>query len=99
MFSKDITQQLTQVVDQLSEPESLKGLFHEHQDGAPLPSACALQEVVNLTRAIIFPGFYGKSHVHMNTLRYHIGVNVEQLHKLLSQQILAVAMFQRELSW
>ena len=93
MFSKDITQQLTQVVDQLSEPESLKGLFHEHQDGAPLPSAGALQEVVNLTRAIIFPGFYGKSHVHMNTLRYHIGVNVEQLHKLLSQQILAGLCF------
>jgi serine O-acetyltransferase len=77
----------------LSEQESLKGLFHQHRDGNPLPSGKALEEIIDLSRAILFPGFYGKSSVNIKTIRYHIGVNVERLHKLLSDQILAGLCF------
>ncbi len=84
---------LTQTVDKLSERESLKGLFHQHKDGNPLPSSKALEEIVELTRAIIFPGFFGKSSVSMRTMRYHIGVNIERLNKLLVDQILAGLCF------
>lgn len=71
----------------------VKGLYHEHRDGDPLPSAKALEEIIELARAIIFPGFYGHSSVKFRTIKYQIGVNIERLHKLLSQQILAGLCF------
>ncbi len=93
MSTENLTQTLTQTVEELSEPESLRGLFHQHRDGNPLPSLRALEEIIELSRSILFPGFYGKSTVNMKTIRYHIGVNMERLHKLLSDQILAGLCF------
>jgi serine O-acetyltransferase len=93
MSTQEQTHVLTQVIERLSAAESLNGLFHEHRDGYPLPSGLALEEIISLSRSIIFPGFYGKSSVNTRTLKYHIGVNVERLHKLLSDQILAGLCF------
>lgn len=84
---------LAETVEHLSEADSLKGLFHQHRDGNPLPSGRALGEIVEMARAILFPSFYGKSSVNVKTIRYHIGVNVERLHRLLSEQILAGLCF------
>ena len=65
------------------------GLFYEMDDGDPLPSATALAEIVDLCRAILFPGFYGKSTLSSRTLPYHIGVNLDRLCHLLTQQVIA----------
>ena len=93
MSKCNMTHVLTQTVNELSETESLKGLFHQHRDGDPLPSGKALEELIDLSRAIIFPGYYGKSSVNSKTIKYHIGVNVERLQKLFSEQILAGLCF------
>lgn len=93
MITGNLTQILTQTIEKLSRRESLKELFHQHRDGDPLPSAKALEEIIGLARSILFPGFYGKSTVNITTLNYHIGVNVERLHKLLTDQILAGLCF------
>ena len=87
---------LEQTVSQLADPNSLHGLFHEHNDGDPLPSGPALEEIIELCRAVIFPGFYGMSTVSYQTLPYHIGVNVERLLSLLTSQILAGLCFCQE---
>lgn len=88
-----INETITQVIQQLADPHSLKGLFHEHRDGDPLPSARSLSEVVELCRAILFPGFYGDATLHSSTLHYHMGVSVEQLLLVLEEQILAGLCF------
>ena len=93
MSTDNLTQTLTRTIDGLSRHESLKELFHQHRDGNPLPSGAALKEIIELARAILFPGFYGKSTVNTTTLKYHIGVNVERMHKLLTDQILAGLCF------
>ena len=93
MGSSTYTEILTRAVDQLSDPASLKGLFHQHQDGNPLPSGKVLEEIIDLSRAIIFPGYYGKSKINKHTIRYHIGMAVERLSKLLEEQILAGLCF------
>lgn len=80
---------ISEIVEQLSSADSLKGLFHEHQENNPLPSGDALQEIVQLVRSILFPGYYGQASVNINTLQYRIGVDVERLHKLLREQVLA----------
>lgn len=54
MTTFNYTNILTQAVDELSESQSYKGLFHQHKDGDPLPSAKSLYKIVELARAIIF---------------------------------------------
>lgn len=90
------THLLAQTVEELSTYNSLKGVFHEHRDGDPLPSGKVLKEIVELCRSILFPGFYGKSTVNSHTITYHIGVNLERLHGLLTDQILAGLCFASE---
>ena len=93
MSTQQITHILTQTVDNLSEEQSLKGLFHQHTDGDPLPSGKKLEDIIELARAILFPGYYGKSSVNLKTIKYQIGVNVERLHRLLAELILAGLYF------
>lgn len=93
MDNIDFTKQLKNTIDELSSEKSLEGLFHEHKDGDPLPSARDLEEIVKLIRSILLPGFFGNSIVHLHTVQYQIGVDVEHLHKLLSRQILAGLCF------
>lgn len=96
MSKQDITQQLIQTIDELSELEALQGICHEHRDGDPLPSAKELEEIIELSRSILFPGFYGCSSVNFETIKYQIGVNVERLHKLLCRQIMAGLCFNED---
>lgn len=93
MSPLNFTHILTQTVDELSESESYKGLFHQHKDGEPLPSARILCDIIELARSILFPGYYGNSTVNSRTINYHIGVNIEKLFDLLSEQILAGLCF------
>lgn len=93
MGVKDLNLLLETAVSELSDINSMGGLFHEHRDGAPLPSGPALQEIIELCRSILFPGFYGNSNLNSQTLKFHIGVDVERLYQLLSEQIMAGLCF------
>lgn len=93
MDSTTFTETLTAAVEQLSDPASLNGLFHQHQDGNPLPSGKVLEEIIDLSRAIIFPGYYGNSKINKHTIKYHIGMAVERLSKLLEEQVFAGLCF------
>lgn len=96
MSSQNFTQQLTKTVDELSKPQTLQGLFHEHRDGDPLPSSKELVEIIELTRSILFPGFYGMTSVNIQTIRYRIGVDTERLYKLLCRQVMAGLCFNED---
>lgn len=93
MIPPKMTLTLTETIDRLADPQSLQGLFHQHRDGNPLPSSKRLEEIINLSRSILFPGYFGQSQVNIDTIQYQIGVNVEKLHRLLSEQILAGLCF------
>ena len=96
MSPLNFTHILTQAVDELSESESYKGLFHQHKDGEPLPSAKVLYEIIELSRSILFPGYYGNSTINSRTINYHIGVNATVRRRLVS---LPVDGRQRQWSW
>lgn len=57
------------------------------QHDKPLPSLPKLKRVVDLLRAAIFPGYYGDSIVSLNTLECHIGVTLEEIYTILTEQI------------
>ena len=59
MSPTDYTHILTKAVDELSDNQSYRGLFHQHREGEPLPSGKSLERIVELARAILFPGLYG----------------------------------------
>lgn len=93
MSLSDYTHILTQAVSELSDKHSYEGLFHQYKDGDPLPSGKSLRRIVELSREILFPGYFGNSTVHRRTINYHIGVNVEELFGLLTEQIQAGLCF------
>ena len=93
MSISDYTHTLTQAVSELSDNRSYEGLFHQYKDGDPLPSGKSLHRIVELAREILFPGYFGNSTVHRRTINYHIGVNVEELFGLLTEQIQAGLCF------
>jgi len=61
-----------------------------------MPSIDVLQEIVQLARSILFPGYFGDSAVNSHTIMNHIGVNIDRLQLLLSQQIKAGICFNNQ---
>lgn len=84
---------MTDLVERLSTNGAMQKLYHEHRDGCPLPSGKVLGEIVDLMRAIVFPGYFGKSNIFLNSLRYPIGANIQQMRDLLEEQIMAGLCF------
>ena len=58
-----------------------------------MPSSAALEEIIGLCRAVLFPGYYGKSTLNAVTVRYHIGMEIERLFALLTAQVQAGLCF------
>lgn len=96
MNYSDHTQVLKTAVNELSDIHSFKGLFHQHKEGESLPSGKQLARIVELTREILFPGYFGNSTVDSRMIHFHIGVNVEELFNLLTEQIQAGLCFGAE---
>lgn len=61
MSPLNFTRVLIQAVDELSESESYKGLFHQHTDGHPLPPAKASCDIIEPARATIFPRYFERN--------------------------------------
>ena len=61
-------------------------LHHYGIDGVPFPSVPELREFVELCRAVLFPGYFGKSVVD-GGVQYHIGVNLERIYEKIKKQI------------
>ena len=81
------------VVDQLSRYDTFEQIYHRHRQGEPFPSSGALHQMVNITRSILFPGYFGHSSIDMDTIHYHIGVNLEKLAEILCEQVLSGICF------
>ncbi|OAV72641.1 Serine acetyltransferase [Bacteroidales bacterium Barb6] len=84
---------LNDTIEKLADEASYRQLLHVCRDEAALPSGRVLREIVDLCRAVLFPGYYGGTRVSALTIRYHTGVNIHTLHTLLSQQLFAGLCF------
>ena len=92
----NINERLSQIVGELTAPDACEALLYHHTDGNALPSLSALTEIIELCRAILFPGYFGHSGVSSHTIAYHTGVNVESLYYKLAEQIQAGLCFSEE---
>ena len=64
MNSNEITKLLTDTTEKLSQTATIKKLYHRHRHCDAIPSGQVLSEVVDLCRAVLFPGYYGKSTIN-----------------------------------
>lgn len=96
MSNLQMTDRLSKVTEALTHPDSLKSFSGEHTHGEPVPSGHILREIIELCRAILFPGFYGTPVTNLRSMNYHTGVNIEKLYQLLIGQIRAGLCFADE---
>lgn len=90
---KDIEHKIGRAVEQLADPKSYNLVCHEHRMGEPLPSIEKLGKIVGLIREILFPGYFGNTSLRSNTIKHYVGVNINELFEMLSDQILAGLCF------
>jgi serine O-acetyltransferase len=94
MTTSDFDHKIAQTIRNLSEPSSYQQVCHQHKLGEPLPSIAKLTKVINLVREILFPGYFGNTSLRSNTTQHYMGVYVDELYELLSQEILAGMCFE-----
>jgi serine O-acetyltransferase len=75
------------VVEKLCDKDSYKDVYHKLNHDVPMPSREALEEIVELAHEVVFPGYFGNSEIQKETMHYYIGMNVDKLYRLLSEQI------------
>jgi serine O-acetyltransferase len=93
MPSANIEYKIRSAVEQLADPKSYNLVCHEHRIGEPLPSIEKLGKIVGIIREILFPGYFGNTSLRSNTIKHYVGVYVDELFELLSEQILAGLCF------
>jgi len=89
-----MNKKLLETIKILSDIEGFRDVCHQQNDNNPMPSVEALNEIVQLIRSILFPGYFGNADVNSKTMLYHIGVNIDKLQSLLTSQIKAGLCFE-----
>jgi len=87
---------LIDTIKKLSQLEGFKDVCHEQGSNDSMPSTEVLKEFVQLARSILFPGYFGDSGVNSMTMMNHIGVSIDRLQIILSQQIKAGICFSNQ---
>jgi len=78
---------LADSVAQLTAPGACRSACHHISRDQPMPSLDALAEVVELLRAVLFPGFFGPSDVGDRSLPFYVGSALDRVVKLLAEQV------------
>ncbi len=77
-----------QIVEELCTPKSYKSVVHfGKHNNIPMPSAEILAEIMELLRAILFPGFFMESDIKPENIAYLTGAKMDKVLLLLSEQI------------
>lgn len=87
MNDKDIAKVFTRTVERLLTNDSNDKMQYCRSHGESMPSGEVLKEVVELVRAVIFPGYFGDSTFSDYTMGYRAGVMIERIYELLCKQI------------
>ena len=86
---------LKQAVEMLADRQSISNMCHMRLCGEPLPSQQAVRSIIDLTRMILFPGFFGSEGVNSYILECVIGIRCEELNNILTNQLTAALALQK----
>lgn len=85
---------LTNIIKTLANVDKMSEVCHHHVENIPMPSILKLQEIVNISRSVLFPGYFGEADVNKKSVLYYIGMSIDSLEKLLLEQIKAGLCFE-----
>jgi len=78
---------IKETISKLSNPESYNTVYHMPNHSVHMPSTDDLKRIVDITREILFPGYFGNDILEEDTISYYTGVNIDNLNRLLVEQI------------
>lgn len=78
---------VSETVDRLLEPKSLERVDIKVGEDITLPSQLAVDEMIDIIRAIIFPGHFGHRCSRRQNMHYWLGTLVDRLGELLTSQV------------
>jgi len=76
-----------EIVKKLCDTDKYEALYHFAKNDIPMPSIQNLSFIVEKLSDVIFPGFFGQSDINAASLKYHIGSTIDNVHRLLSEEI------------
>jgi len=79
--------EINEIVDDLCVPESYSTVYHRTNKEIPMPSLERLNEIVEILKSILFPGYFINSDVRPETMKFYIGSSLDKAYRLLSEQI------------
>lgn len=85
--TQEILDKTIKYLTKASEEDAI-GTLHTETE-LTMPSLNSLKKIVELLRAVLFPGYYEMQPTNLYKMSYHIGVYVEQIHQLLTEQIMS----------
>ena len=88
--------EILDAIIELSKIDQYKFACHQHVMNERMPSINNLQEIVQLCRSVLFPGYFDDAALDSDTLLYHIGLSIDRLKLLLTEQLKAGFCFERE---
>ncbi len=78
---------IDKVVKELGESDASGVLRHVSGHDMPMPSIEVLNEIMEILKKVLFPGFYGHSEVSNESMSYYIGANLDKMYRAFSEQI------------
>lgn len=78
---------LDRVCEELCRPENYEGVYHRPTHDEQMPSVEVLYEIMELLKSVLFPGYFGRSDVTPETMRYHVGAALDTVDRLLAEQV------------
>ncbi|NTW33308.1 MAG: serine acetyltransferase [Bacteroidetes bacterium] len=75
------------VVKELCDQKTYNFLNSRSSQAISMPSIDSLNEIMLDLKKVLFPGFFGHSEINNKTIEYHIGANLDNIIRLLSEQI------------
>ncbi|MBG0775811.1 MAG: serine acetyltransferase [Desulfovibrionaceae bacterium] len=78
---------LDQTVNRLCDAPSFRLMVNRLAYDKPMPSVDALASLVDLLRSVLFPGYFGDSHVSAESQRYAVGSALNRAAHLLTEQV------------
>lgn len=75
------------IIHQLTRLDDYPEAYHPVNHGLGLPSTTEVSHIMDLFREILFPGFFSKTAIHSDNLRWYIGWQTREVFQLLTHQI------------
>ena len=94
MTTKNFENKITQTINLLSDPSSYATVCREYRIGEPLPSKARLSKIIDIVRELIFPGYFENTTLCPSTIKHYMGVYINELYEMLSEEILAGMCFE-----